>query len=121
MALSAPTFECFKGKNGQDYFRLRARSGETILSGEGYSSLTACRRGIASIQRHAADQTCYRAAQAKNGKAYFLLVARNNRVIGKSQLYKSAAAMRKGIQAVQRAAPKAGIVRKWSSALSSTL
>jgi hypothetical protein len=28
--------------------------------------------------------------------------------------------MRKGIQAVQRAAHKAGIVRKWSSALGST-
>ena len=112
MALRAPTFECFQGKNGQPYFRLRPRSGETILSGEGYSSLTSCMRGIASIQRHASDPTCYREAQAKNSKGYFLLVARNNQVIGKSPRYNSAAAMRKGIQPVRRAAPSAIIVKK---------
>jgi uncharacterized protein YegP (UPF0339 family) len=32
----AGKFVIFKGKNGEDYFRLKAGNGEIILSSEGY-------------------------------------------------------------------------------------
>ena len=38
-------FEIFKGKDGKWYFRLKARNGKVVASGEGYSSKSNCRRG----------------------------------------------------------------------------
>jgi hypothetical protein len=109
MAESTSMFEIFKGKNGKFYFRLKARGGEVILSSQGYTLRSSARRAIASVRNHASDSACYQAKTAKSGKAYFVLVARNTKVIGTSQGYAAKPGMKKGIEAVKKAAPRAAI------------
>ena len=48
-------FVVFKGKDGQDYFRLKAGNGETILSSEGYKTRKSCMNGIESVKSNAAS------------------------------------------------------------------
>ena len=50
-----PKFEVYKDKGGEFRFRLKARNGEIILSGEGYKAKASCLNGIDSIRRNAAD------------------------------------------------------------------
>lgn len=50
-----PKFQIFKGKDYQYYFRLRARNGEIVCSGEGYTTLQSCKHGIEVIQKIAKD------------------------------------------------------------------
>lgn len=50
-----PKFQIFKGKDEQYYFRLKAANGEIICSGEGYSSLQNCRKGINAIKKVAVE------------------------------------------------------------------
>jgi uncharacterized protein YegP (UPF0339 family) len=77
-----------------------------ILSSQGYVLRSSARRAIQSVRDHASDAACYVAKKNKAGKSYFLLVARNSKVIGTSQSYASPQGMKKG----KRAAPKAKIV-----------
>jgi len=53
MAEKHPKFVIFQGKDGQYYFRLTAKNGETIASGEGYTSKAGCKNGIASVKTNA--------------------------------------------------------------------
>ena len=46
-----PKFELYTGKNGQYYFRLKARNGQVILVSEGYSSKSGCENGINSVKK----------------------------------------------------------------------
>lgn len=50
-----PKFEIFKGKDGQYYFHLKAGNGEIVCSGEGYSSLQNCQKGIQVIREIASE------------------------------------------------------------------
>lgn len=50
-----PKFEVYKDKGGEFRFRLKARNGEIILSGEGYKAKASCLNGIDSIRRNAPD------------------------------------------------------------------
>ena len=109
MASTTSRFEVFAGKNGKFYFRLKVQSGEIILSSQAYEVRSSARRAIQSVRDHASDAACYQAKTTKNGKSYFVLVARNSKVIGTSQPYASPQAMKKGIEAVKKAAAKAGI------------
>lgn len=103
-------FEVFRSeKDGKYYFRLKAANGETILQSQGYADRKGCKKGIASVQRHAADRQRYETATAADGKHFFRLKAANARVIGMSQMYGSAAALTKGIEAVMGNAPDAPI------------
>jgi len=109
MASSTSRFEVFGGKNGKFYFRLKVQSGEIILSSQGYSLRSSARRAIESVRNHASDSACYEAKTTKSGKSYFVLVARNSKVIGTSQSYASSQGMKNGIAAVKKAAPRASI------------
>lgn len=48
-----PRFEMFRDKAGEYRFRLRARNGKIILTGEGYKQRAGCLNGIASVQKNA--------------------------------------------------------------------
>ena len=50
-----PKFEVYKDKAGEFRYRLKARNGEIILSGEGYKAKASCLNGIDSIRRNAPD------------------------------------------------------------------
>ncbi len=110
MAMKNPKFEVFKGKNGKAYFRLKARSGEIILASQGYHSPSGCRRAIASVKANAKLVKQYQEKVSKNGKHYFVLIAKNMQPIGKSEMFSSKPSMKKSIQAVKTAAPAAVIV-----------
>ncbi|GJL49527.1 YegP family protein [Candidatus Nitrospira salsa] len=109
MAMKHPKFEVFKGKNGKAYFRLKARSGEIILASQGYHSPSGARRAITSVKTNAKLSKQYEEKVAKNGKHYFVLIAKNMQPIGKSEMYASKPSMKKSIQAVMTAAPAAVI------------
>jgi uncharacterized protein len=51
----AGKFELYKDKAGEYRFRLKAGNGETIATGEGYSSKAGALNGIESIKKNAPD------------------------------------------------------------------
>ncbi|WP_440953771.1 YegP family protein [Methanococcoides sp. FTZ1] len=48
-------FEIYADKSGKYRFRLKARNGEIIATGQSYSTKAACMNGIQSIKKNAAD------------------------------------------------------------------
>lgn len=50
-----PKFEVFKDKAGEYRFRLKARNGETIATGESYKTKPSCLNGIESIKKNAPE------------------------------------------------------------------
>ena len=51
----AGTFEIYKDKKGEFRFRLKSRNGEIVATGESYPSKAIAKKGIAAVQRAAAD------------------------------------------------------------------
>ena len=106
----AGKFVVSKGKDGQDYFVLKAGNSQVILQGEGYKSRKACAAGIESVRKNAQLANRFECRTAKNGKAYFVLKASNGQEIGRSQMYKSESGCANGIKSVARHAPDAAVV-----------
>jgi uncharacterized protein YegP (UPF0339 family) len=50
-----PKYEVYQDKAGEYRFRLKARNGEIIATGEGYKKKASCLNGIDSIKRNAPD------------------------------------------------------------------
>jgi len=55
VTLKNPKYEVYRDKAGEFRFRLRAKNGQIILSGEGYGTKSSCQNGIASIGKNAPD------------------------------------------------------------------
>jgi len=53
----AGKFEIYKDGKGEYRFRLKARNGEIVASGESYPSKAVAKKGIAAVQRAAKDAT----------------------------------------------------------------
>lgn len=53
--LTNPKFELYQSKNGEFRFRLKAQNGKIICTGEGYTTKDACKRGIESVRKNAAN------------------------------------------------------------------
>lgn len=94
-------FELKKASNGKYFFALKAGNGEIVLSSEMYEARKSAEAGIASVQKNSKDESHYAPAESSNGKYYFTLKAANNQVIGKSQMYESAASRDAGIASVK--------------------
>ena len=52
-ALTHPKYEVYQDKAGEFRFRLKAKNGEIIVTGEGYKAKASCLNGIDSIGRNA--------------------------------------------------------------------
>ncbi len=106
-------------------FDLKATNGQVILTSEVYTTESACRNGIASIQKNAPiagveNQTVegyetvvhpkFEMYQDKAGEYRFRLKARNGEIIGTSEGYTAKAGCLNGIESVQKNAPDAEIV-----------
>ena len=48
-----PKFELYRDKAGEFRFRLKAKNGEIILTGEGYKAKASCLNGIESVRKNA--------------------------------------------------------------------
>jgi uncharacterized protein YegP (UPF0339 family) len=105
----AGKFELNTSSNGKFFFNLKASNGQIILSSEMYESKSAAENGIESVKKNAADDARYDRLTSKNGDPYFVLKAANGQQIGRSETYKSAAAMENGIESVKKNAPDAQI------------
>ena len=108
----AGKFVVFKGKDGQDYFKLKAGNGEVILSSEGYKSSKSCANGIESVRKNSQDENRFECRAAKDGREYFVLKAGNGQEIGRSQMYKSSSGCRNGIKSVDKNAADAAVVEE---------
>jgi uncharacterized protein YegP (UPF0339 family) len=107
--MNNPKFQIFKSSaNSQYYYRLKAKNGENILSGEGYTTKQNCLGAIASVKQNAPIDSRY---DRKDGFSNytFNLKAGNGEVIGRSEVYTTSSARENGIAAVKRDAPDAPI------------
>lgn len=64
------------------------------------------KKGIESIIKNSAIDERYDRQESKKGEPYFVLLAANKQVIGKSERHSSAAAMENGIQSVKTDGPE---------------
>ncbi len=103
-------FVITKRKNGEFQFVLKATNGQEILASEGYTTMAACKNGIESVKKNAADEGRFERKEAKNGNPYFVLKAGNGQVIGTSEMYSGEAARDNGIASVMKNAPEAEVV-----------
>lgn len=94
-------FALGKGSTGKFTFNLKSGNHQTILTSEAYESREAALAGIGSVQKNSGDDARYERKVAKNGQPYFVLKAANGQVVGRSELYTTAAAMEKGIASVK--------------------
>jgi uncharacterized protein len=86
----------------QYHFVMKANNGEVILSSEVYNTFGAACAGVRSVVVNKLDDQHYLRRRSSDGQHYFVLKARNGRIIGVSEMYKAAAGMEKGICAVKK-------------------
>lgn len=103
-------FEIKKAVDGRYVFNLRAANDLVILTSQPYESKESAMDGIESVRRNVESSENFEEKTGKDGHPYFVLVAANNQVIGRSQMYSSRAAMRKGIACVRKNSPVADII-----------
>jgi len=94
-------YKLFIGKDNQYYFNLKAGNNEIILQSEGYVSKQGALNGIESVRVHCLDNINYVRKKTINNYPFFVLKARNNEIIGKSEVYSSIQMMEKGIDSVK--------------------
>ena len=103
-------------------FNLKAGNGEVIATSEVYSSMDACKSGIASVQKNAPiaaleDQTAkdfqteknpkFEVYADKRGEFRFRLKAANGQIIAVGEGYKAKASCLNGIASIRKNAPDA--------------
>lgn len=98
-----------KSTNGQFHFNLTAANNKIILSSETYRNKAGAQVGIQSVKANCAADGHYERRTSAKGQAYFVLVAANKEVIGRSEMYSSKSAMERGIASVKRNGRKAPI------------
>ena len=106
----AGKFVVSKGKDGQNYFALKAGNGETILQSEGYKARNSCEIGIDSVRSNSANVDRFHRRTSRDGKYYFVLKSSNGQEVGRSRMYKSESGCRNGMASVARNAPGADVV-----------
>lgn len=98
---SSPKYIVYKSdKNSNYYFNLLAKNGEVILTSEGYLNKDGVMNGVSSVSLHGKDMFNFEIRDSKDGKYYFVLKARNNKIIGTSEIYNSKSSASDGIESV---------------------
>ena len=106
----AGKFVISKGKDGKDYFVLKASNGEVILQSQGYKTPSGCDNGIESVKTNAQNDDMFECRTAKDGRTYFVIKSSNGQEIGRSQMYKSESGCSNGMKSVTSSAGDASIV-----------
>ncbi len=102
-------FELKKGRSGKFSFNLKAVNGQVILTSQTYKTKAAAKNGIKSVCTNCKKKTSFEQKLSKKGEPYFVMLAANKQVIGKSQMYASKTSMRNGIESVTKNASKAEV------------
>jgi uncharacterized protein YegP (UPF0339 family) len=103
------TFEISKASDGRFMFNLKAANHETILTSQLYESKEGAEQGISSVKTNATLKESFEELTGADDRPYFVLHAANKKIIGRSEMYSSREAMRKGIESVMKNAPDAEI------------
>ena len=98
-----------KTSNGKFHFVLKAGNGEVILSSQMYADLDGAKKGIESVRENGPKDERYARANSTKGEPYFNLLAANQQVIGRSEMYSSERARDNGIDSVKRNAADAAL------------
>jgi uncharacterized protein len=96
-----PHFEVFEGKDASFYFRLIAGNEQIVLSSQAYARKANAEAGIAAVVANGADESAYELRESADGKAYFVLEAKNHEVIGQSQMYASKSNAQRAIRGIR--------------------
>ena len=96
------TFEIKEATDGKYLFNRKAANDQVILTSQMYENKESAKAGIASVQQNAPLEERYADRSGTDGRWYFVLVAGNRQVIGRSQMYTTHEAMRKGIASVNK-------------------
>lgn len=67
--MKQPVFSIYEDKAGEWRFRLKAKNGETIATGEGYKTKQGCIRGVEGVRRNAAKAMIMTKDEIISGKA----------------------------------------------------
>jgi len=102
-------FELKKGKSGKFSFNLKAPNGQVILTSQTYKTKAAAQNGIKSVCTNCKKNAGFEQKASKKGEPYFVMLAANKQVIGKSQMYASRTSMLNGIASVKKNAAKAEV------------
>jgi uncharacterized protein YegP (UPF0339 family) len=102
-------FELKKGRSGKFSFNLKAVNGQVILTSQTYKTKAAAKNGIKSVCANCNRKTSFEQKVSKKGEPYFVMLAANKQVIGKSQMYASKTSMMNGIASVKKNASKAQV------------
>lgn len=100
-------FQIQKSKNGKFFFHLLSANGEVILTSQMYSSRETAKKGIAAVKLNAAEEEQFEMKTNKGGEHYFVLKAKNQRVIGSSEGYSGTTGVKNGIKSVSKLAASA--------------
>lgn len=100
-------FCVLKNENDKPYFVLKARNGKVILVSEEYNRLRSALNGIRSVQENSSDKSSYVTFVGEDGQYYFNLRAKNNKVIGTSEGYRTKWGRYFGMRSVMKNAPNA--------------
>lgn len=102
-------FDLKKTSDGKFTFNLKAVNGRVILTSQSYKTKAAAKSGIKSVRTNSNRDARFEQKVSEKGKPYFVLLAANKQIVGKSEMYTSKASMLKGIASVKRNAPEAKI------------
>jgi uncharacterized protein YegP (UPF0339 family) len=102
------TFEIFKAPEGEFYFRLKAASGEPILSSQSFATKASAEHGVDAVRTNAPIHSHYDRRQTTDGFS-FVVKSVSHQVIGRSELYPTAAARDAGMLLVKSDAAEAAL------------
>ena len=81
-------FEVFESElDGKWYFHLLASNGQIVLRSQAYSSESAAKKGVKSVQTNGKDISRFELLPAVNGEFYLNLEASNGQVIATTETY----------------------------------
>lgn len=94
-------FEIYQSETTKKfYYRLKAANGQVILTGQAYEDKISCAHGVASVLTNGRVESMYELKESSDGRKYFVLKSENDKIIGKSQMYKSESGLKNGVISV---------------------
>ncbi len=80
-------FEISMDENEDYFFKLKGAGGELMLQSEAYKTKQSCESGLKTLKSVATENENYERNKTKNNKFYFVLKAKNGKVLGTSANY----------------------------------
>lgn len=103
--LAGARIDTYSDAAGKFRFTVYAGNGERVLASQAYTSEASALNGAFLVTEHGARLANFRIVAGANGNAHFQLVARNGEVIAVSEVYSTAAAAQRAVNAVVALVP----------------